>query len=151
MAAEQSRDLIVNRKAWHEFFILDKFEAGLALRGTEVKSLRGGTANLQEAYVRLAPEGAYLEGCHISPYEAGNRFNHEPTRSRRLLLNRHELLRLKRGTAEKGMTIVPLRLYLKGSLVKVEIGLAKGKKLHDKRETLKARDAKREIERGRSD
>jgi SsrA-binding protein len=149
MAPEKNRDLVVNRKAWHEFFILDKFEAGISLRGTEVKSLRGGTANLQEAYVRLASDGAFLEGCHISPYEAGNRFNHEPTRSRRLLLNRHELLRLKRGTAERGMTVIPLRLYIKGSLVKVEIGLAKGKKLHDKRETLKERDARREMDRAR--
>ncbi len=147
--AETTRDIVVNRKARHEFFIEDTFEAGIALLGSEVKSLRAGRANLQEAYVRLQPDGAWLIGCHISPYAQANRNNHEPLRERRLLLHRNELLKLKRGTQQKGMTIVPLRIYFKGSLVKVEIGLAKGKKLHDKRETMKARDAKRDMDRGR--
>lgn len=143
------RDLVANRKAFHEFSVEDRFEAGLVLRGTEVKSLRMGRANLQEAFVRVAPEGAYLEGCHISPYEQGNRFNHEPLRSRRLLLQRPELFKLRKGIAEKGLTIIPLRVYLLGSIVKVEIALAKGKKLHDKRQSLKERDAKREMSRNR--
>jgi len=148
--AEQ-RDLVQNRRAFHEFEILERFEAGLVLVGSEVKSLRAGRANLQEAYVRVAPGGAWLEGCHISPYEQANRMNHEPLRPRQLLLNRAELLKLRRNTTEKGLTIVPLRLYLKGSRVKVEIALARGKKLHDKRHTLKERDAKREIDRARAD
>jgi SsrA-binding protein len=141
------RDLVVNRRAFHEFFVEDRFEAGLALVGSEVKSLRAGRANLQEAWVRLDSDGAWLEGCHISPYEQANRFNHEPLRSRQLLLNRPELHKLRRGTSEKGLTIIPLRLYLKGSRVKVEIALAKGKKLHDKRQSVKERESRREIAR----
>ena len=143
------RDLVVNRRAFHEFHVDDRYEAGVALTGSEVKSLRAGKGNLQEAFVRVTPSGALLEGCHISPYAEANRFNHEPVRARSLLLNRHELTKLRKGTTEKGMTIVPLRVYLKGSRVKVEIALARGKKLHDKREALKARDAKRDMERER--
>jgi SsrA-binding protein len=146
---ETQRDLVTNRKAHHEFFIEDRFEAGLALLGSEVKSLRAGQANLQEAHVRLTPDGAWLHGCHISPYKWANRNNHEPVRPRRLLLRRSELAKLRKGTKEKGMTIVPLRLYLKGSWVKVEIALAKGKKYHDKRHSLKARDARRDMDRAR--
>ena len=144
------RDLLVNRRALHEFFVEDRFEAGVVLLGPEVKSLRQGLANLQEAWVRLDKEGsAWLEGCHISPYREAHRFNPEPTRSRRLLLRATELAKLQKGTAEKGLTIIPLRIYLKGRYVKVEIALAKGKKLHDKRATIKDRDARKEMAAGR--
>ncbi len=147
MKTSSGRDLVVNRRARHEFLILDRFEAGLSLQGSEVKSIRGGNANLAEAFVRLSRDGAWLMQCHISPYREANRQNHDPVRPRRLLLHRSELLKLKRGTAEKGMTIVALRLYLKGHLVKLELALAKGKKLHDKRETLKRRAMERDLKR----
>jgi SsrA-binding protein len=144
------RDLLVNRRALHEFFVEDRFEAGIVLLGPEVKSLRQGLANLQEAWIRLDREGsAWLEGCHISPYRDANRYNPEPTRSRQLLLRAPELAKLQKGTAEKGLTIIPLRIYLKGRYVKVEIALAKGKKLHDKRATIKDRDARKEMAAGR--
>ena len=144
------RDLLVNRRAHHEFFVEDRFEAGIALLGSEVKSLRAGHANLQEAWIRLDRDGnAWIEGCHIAPYVQANRNNHEPMRPRQLLLNGAELAKLRKGTVEKGLTIIPLRIYLKGRRVKVEIALAKGKKLHDKREAIKERDAKREIARVR--
>lgn len=143
------KDLVVNRRARHEYELYEHFEAGLALLGSEVKSLRAGKGNLQEAYVGLQPDGAWLMQCHISPYNHANRQNHDPMRPRRLLLHSHELLKLRRATAERGMTIVPLRLYLKGSLVKVEIAIARGKKLHDKRHALKERDARRDMERHR--
>lgn len=143
-----TRDLVVNRRALHEYLIEARWEAGIALLGSEVKSLRAGLANLQEGWVRLTPEGAQLEGLHISAYEQANRQNHEPVRSRRLLLNASELQKLSKGVKEKGFTIIPLRIYLKGARVKVEIGLAKGKKLHDKRHAIKARDVRRDIDRG---
>ena len=147
--SEHLANIVVNRKARHSYEIFDTFEAGLSLLGSEVKSLRGGRANLQEAYVRLDRDGnAELLGCHISPYEAANRNNHEPLRPRRLLLHNHELSKIRKATRERGMTIVPLRMYFKGSRVKLEIGLAKGKKSHDKRHDLKARDAKRDAQRG---
>lgn len=145
--ASRIKDLVVNRRAHHEYLVLDTFEAGVALLGSEVKSLRNGKGNLQEAFVALRPDGAYLMQCHISPYTHANRQNHEPMRPRQLLLHHHELLKLKKATSEKGMTIVPLRLYLSGSRVKVEIAVAKGKKLHDKREALKEKDARREMQR----
>ncbi|MBN2801214.1 MAG: SsrA-binding protein SmpB [Deltaproteobacteria bacterium] len=141
--------MVVNRAARHEYEIVDRFEAGLALLGSEVKSLRGGRGNLKEAFVRLDGREAFLVGCHISPYPWANRENHDPTRQRKLLLNRSELLKLKRGTAEKGMTVVPLRLYLKGSKIKLEIALARGRKSHDKRQAIKERDAQREMSRDR--
>jgi SsrA-binding protein len=147
MATDGTRDLVKNPKARHEFHVLDVFEAGVGLLGSEVKSLRAAKGNLREAYIRLKGDGAWLMQCHISAYTPANRQNHDPVRPRRLLLNRHELAKLRRGTREKGMTIVPLRIYLKGSLIKVEIALSKGKKLHDKRETLKARDAERALRR----
>ncbi len=141
------RVLVENRRARHEYHLEELFEAGLALLGSEVKSLRAGQANLAEAWVRLAPDGAWLMGAHIAPYVEANRQNHEPLRPRRLLLHASELAKLERGTKREGMTIVPVRLYLKGSRVKLEIALAKGKKLHDKREAIKERDAKREMAR----
>ena len=144
---DEIRVLVDHRRARHEFLLYDVFEAGLALLGSEVKSLRAGQANLAEAWVRLTGDGAWLMGSHIAPYVEANRQNHEPLRPRRLLLHASELAKLDKGVRRDGMTIVPLRLYLKGSLVKVEIALAKGKKLHDKRESIKERDAKREIAR----
>lgn len=146
--SEHIRDIVVNRKARHDYHLHDRFEAGLSLLGSEVKSLRGGRASLQEAYVRLDDRGAWLVGCHISPYDHANRNNHDPVRDRKLLLHRSELAKLRRATQQKGMTIVPVRLFFKGQWAKVEIALAKGKRLHDKRQTLKERTHKREMERG---
>jgi len=147
VSQQPTKDIIKNRRARFEYFLSDHFEAGISLLGSEVKSLRGGRANLQDAYIRLDNKGAWLEGCHISPYEYANQQNHEPTRPRQLLLKQPELAKLRKATAEKGRTIVPVRLYFKGSRVKVEIAIATGKKLHDKRATIKDRDAKRNMAR----
>jgi SsrA-binding protein len=141
------RVLVEHRRARHEFYLEQSFEAGLSLLGSEVKSLRAGNANLAEAWVRLTADGAWLMGAHIAPYVEANRQNHDPLRPRRLLLHQAELAKLDRGTRREGMTIVPVRLYLKGSRVKVEIALARGKKLHDKRESIKEKDARREMRR----
>jgi SsrA-binding protein len=146
---DEVRDVVNNRKARFEYSIDLTMEAGLSLLGSEVKSLRGGRANLQDAHIRIEGHEAWLLGCHISPYSEANRFNHDPTRARRLLLHAHEILKLRQRTRERGFTVIPLRLYFKGSLVKVEIALAKGKKLHDKRESIKARDVERELRRVR--
>lgn len=142
-----SRDLIVNRRARHDYTLSDTIEAGISLRGSEVKSLRAGKANLLEAFVRIDRRGAWLVGCHISPYTEANQLNHEPMRERQLLVHGHELSRLAKATRDTGVTIVPTRIYLKGSLVKVEIAVAKGKKLHDKRHALKERQAARDLAR----
>ena len=146
---QPNRVLTDNRRARHEYNFEEIFEAGLVLLGSEVKSLRAGNANLSEAWVRLDPDGAVLVGCHIAPYSEANRNNHEPMRPRRLLLNRHELLKLKRGIQQRGFTVIPVKIYLKGSRIKLEIALAKGKQLHDKRESIKQRDARREMDRAR--
>ncbi|MFK7927176.1 MAG: SsrA-binding protein SmpB [Myxococcota bacterium] len=148
-APDLIQDLVVNRKARHEYLLLDTFEAGLALVGSEVKSLRAGQGNLQEAYVRIEKGEIWLINCHISPFKQASINNHEPTRRRKLLLNRTEINKIEKGVGKKGMTIVALRIYLKGRRIKMEIALGKGKKLHDKRQTMKARDAKRDLERGR--
>lgn len=149
MSDQPVRDLVTNRRARFDYQLEDRFEAGLSLVGSEVKSLRAGRANLQEAWIRLDDDGAWLIGCHISPYAEANRFNHEPLRERRLLLRTPELAKLRKATAERGRTIVPVRLYLKGSWVKVEIAVGVGKKQHDKRASLKERDARREMDRHR--
>lgn len=143
------RNLVLNRRAKHDYFLSDVMEAGISLLGPEVKSLRAGKANLQDGYVKLTATGALLVGCHISMYAEANRENHEPLRERALLLHRNELDRLRKATRERGVTVIPLRLYLKGNRVKVEIALAKGKKHYDKRHTLKEKDAKREMDRNR--
>lgn len=143
------RVLIENRRVRHDYQLLDTFEAGVSLLGSEVKSIRMGNATLSEAYIRLGDDGAWLVGCHVSPYREANRENHEPTRPRRLLLHRHELLKLRRGMQQRGMTVVPVKLYLKGSRIKLEIALARGKQHQDRRQDLKERDAKREMERAR--
>ncbi|MBQ7481561.1 MAG: SsrA-binding protein SmpB [Lachnospiraceae bacterium] len=136
-----------NKKAYHEYFIEDKYEAGIALFGTEIKSLRQGKCSIKESYIQIQNNEVYIIGMHISPYEKGNIFNRDPLRTRKLLLHRYEIRKLTGKIAEKGYTIVPLQVYLKGSLVKVEIGLAKGKKLYDKRQDIAKKDMKREAER----
>ena len=135
-----------NKKAFHDYFVLQKFEAGIALTGTEVKSLRDGKANLKDSYVDVDRGEAWLVGAHISPYSHGNRENHDPERKRKLLLHRREIDKLQGQIVEKGLTIVPLRLYFKGGKVKAEIAVVRGKKLYDKRETEKRRQLDREAE-----
>jgi SsrA-binding protein len=138
--------LCQNKKAYHDYFIEETFEAGIALTGTEVKSLRQGKGNLKDSYVRAEEGEAFLHHTHISPYPFGHQFNHEPERVRKLLLHKREIRRLTGKTQERGYTVVPLKMYLKRGKVKVEIGLAKGKVQYDKREALKKRSADREIE-----
>jgi SsrA-binding protein len=136
-----------NRRARHEFEILETHEAGLVLRGTEVKALREGRADLKESYARIEGEEAWLLGCHISPYAQGNRANHDPLRPRKLLLHRSEIHRLLGRVMEKGLTLVPLRLYFKEGRAKVEIGLARGRKTRDKRQAIREREERREMDR----
>jgi SsrA-binding protein len=136
-----------NRRAHHNFDILETHEAGLVLQGTEVKSLRDGRADLKEAYARIEGAEAWLLGCHISPYAQGNRANHDPLRPRKLLLHRGELNRLLGRVMEKGLTLVPLRLYFKQGRAKVEIGLARGRKTLDKRQAIRDREERREVAR----
>jgi len=134
-----------NKKAYHDFFIEEKFEAGMVLTGTEVKSLRMGRANLNDSFAQVRSGEAFLNNLHISPYEFGNRENHDPDRMRKLLLHKKEIAKLFSKIREQGYTLIPLRLYFKNGMVKAELGLAKGKKLYDKREDLKQKDHKREI------
>lgn len=135
-----------NKKAFHDYFIEDTYEAGIALAGTEVKSLRMGKCSVKESFVRVEGGEVYIYGMHISPYEKGNIFNKDPLRPRKLLLHKYEIRKIAGKTAEKGCTLVPLRVYLKGSLVKVEVGLARGKKLYDKRQDIAKKDQRREAE-----
>lgn len=135
-----------NRKAYHDYHIEETYEAGAALMGTEVKSLRAGKANLQDSYVILKDGEVFLFNAHISPYSHGNIMNHDPLRTRKLLLNRKEIERLRGKMIIKGYTLIPLKIYFKGSFAKVEIGLAKGKAKYEKRESIKEREAKREID-----
>ena len=139
--------IVENRRARHEYHLSDRVEAGLILQGTEVKSLRGGKATLQQAYAEVRDGEAWLVGLHVPEYVEGNRANHNPDRPRKLLLHRKEIDRLQSGVAEKGFTVVPTRLYFKDGRVKVELALAKGKELRDKRRDIASRDAKRQIER----
>lgn len=136
-----------NKKAYHDYFIDDKHETGIELYGTEVKSIRMGKCSIKEAFVRIENGQVYIYGMHISPYEKGNIFNKDPLRQRKLLMHRREIDKLLSKIKEKGFTLVPLQVYFKGSLVKVEIGLARGKKLYDKRDDIAKKDAKREMER----
>lgn len=135
-----------NKKAYHDYFIDEKYEAGIELFGTEVKSIRMGKCSVKEAFVKIDRGEVYVTGMHISPYEKGNIFNKDPLRVRKLLLHKNEILKLSGKTAEKGYTLVPLQVYFKGSLVKVEIGLARGKKLYDKRADIAKKDQRRELE-----
>lgn len=136
-----------NKKAYHDYFIEDKYEAGIALHGTEVKSLRMGKCSIKESFIKIENGELFIYGMHISPYEKGNIFNRDPLRVRKLLLHKYQINKLNGKLSQKGYTLVPLQVYLKGPLVKVEIGLAKGKKLYDKREDIAKRDMKRELER----
>ena len=136
-----------NKKAYHDYFIEDKYEAGIELFGTEVKSIRMGKCSIKESFIRIERGQVYIYGMHISPYEKGNIFNKDPLRVRRLLMHKTEIRRLESKLAEKGLTLVPLQVYFKGSLVKVEVGLARGKKLYDKRQDIAKKDARREVER----
>ena len=140
-----------NRKAFHDYHIDETVESGIALLGTEVKSLREGKANLKDGYVIIKGEEVFLLNCHISPYSHGNIMNHDPLRTRKLLLHKKEISRLAGKVIAKGYTLIPLKLYFKDSFAKVEIGLAKGKKLFEKRDTIKEREARREIERALKD
>lgn len=137
---------IENRKARHDYHIEEVYEAGIELQGTEVKSLRAGKANLKDSFATVRNGEVFVHNMHISPYEQGNRFNHDPTRVRRLLLHKHEINKLIGATQQRGLTLVPLKIYFKNGRAKVALALAKGKKLYDKRDDMAARDAKREIE-----
>jgi len=141
-----------NRKAFHDYFIEDKFEAGIVLQGTEVKSLREGRVNLQDSYASVRDGEVFLHNCHVSPYSHGNIMNHDPIRVRKLLLHKTEINKLLGKTQQKGLTLIPLRIYFsKRGHAKVELGLAKGKKLYDRRESIKAREAGREVQRAIKD
>ena len=148
------RIIVTNRKALHEYEILQRFQAGIQLTGTEVKSIRAGKISLAEAYATFpsrTSDELLLLGMHINPYDFGNRENHEPMRPRKLLLHRHELHRLRIATEEKGLTIIPLSVFFSGPFIKVELGFARGKKLYDKRESIKERDEKRRMNRDERD
>ena len=147
MEKEAKKLIANNKKAFHDYFIEDKYEAGIALAGTEVKSLRLGKCSVKEAFIRIENGEVYIYNMHISPYEKGNIFNKDPLRIKKLLLHRSEIRKMEGQIAQKGYTIVPLNVYFKGSLVKVEIGLAKGKKLYDKRHDIAKKDQNREAQR----
>ena len=147
MAKAEKKLIANNKKAYHDYFILEKYEAGIVLHGTEVKSLRMGKCSIKEAFIRVEDGEMYIYGMHIAPYEKGNIFNKDPLRPKKLLMHRYEINKITGKIAEKGYTLVPLRVYFKGSLVKVEIGLARGKKLYDKRASMAERDSRREVER----
>ena len=148
MSKESGSRLIANnKKAYHDYFIEDTYEAGIELAGTEVKSMRMGKCSIKESFVQIEHGEVFVYGMHISPYEKGNIFNKDPLRTRKLLLHQYEIRKIAAKIAEKGFTLVPLKVYFKGSLVKVEIGIAKGKKLYDKRQTIAKNDQRREAER----
>jgi SsrA-binding protein len=136
-----------NRRARHEYEIVEVFETGIELQGTEVKSMRNGKANLQDAFARIEEGQLWLYNCHISPYEFGNRFNHEPTRKRRLLMHKRQIFKLHQQIKEKGLTLIPLKLYFKRNWVKVDLALCRGKRLYDKRDTITKRETKRQLDR----
>ena len=136
-----------NRKAFHDFLIFDKYTAGIVLTGTEIKSIRKGTINLKDSFAKIEENEVFLYGMHISPYEQGNRFNHKPDRVRKLLLNKREILKIQDKVKKDGVTIIPLELFLSNGFAKLEIGLAKGKKLYDKRETIQKKTQERDIAR----
>lgn len=147
MAKTSTKLIANNKKAYHDYFILNTYEAGIALHGTEVKSLRMGKCSVKESFIRVENGEVFIYGMHISPYEKGNIFNKDPLRPRKLLLHKAEINKMLGKTKEKGMAIVPLKVYFKGSLVKVEIGLARGKKLYDKRNDIAKKDQQREAQR----
>lgn len=139
--------IATNRKVQHEYFLLDKYEAGLVLQGSEIKSIRAGQISLAQSYVRITENEAWLINAHIAPYDEASRFNHDPLRPRKLLLHRSEIQKLWEKVSQRGVTVVPIRVYLKDGRAKIEIAVAKGKKLYDKRATIAKRDQERELER----
>ena len=147
MKGDGTRTLASNRKAYHDYFIEDTFEAGIVLTGTEIKSVRAGQVNLRDSYATIKDGELWLMNTHIAAYRGGSYFNHDPRRDRKLLMHRREINRLAGKVQEKGLTLIPLRIYLKNNLAKVEIGLARGKKQYDKRATLREKDSRREVER----
>lgn len=147
MAGKGTKLIANNKKAYHDYFIEDKYEAGIVLHGTEVKSLRMGKCSVKESFVRIQNGEVYIYGMNISPYEKGNIFNKDPLRIRKLLLHRSEINKMEVKLKEKGLTLVPIKVYFKDSLVKVEIGMARGKKLYDKRQDIAKKDQRREAER----
>lgn len=149
MAPKQTgvKEITSNRKAYHEYFVLEKYEAGIELAGTEVKSIRAGNVNLKDSFCTIKDGEIFARGMHVSPYEFGNIFNKDPVRPRRLLMHKKEILKLNAAIMQDGVTVIPLRLYFKDSRVKMEIGICKGKKLHDKRDSEAERQSKRDIDR----
>lgn len=147
MAKSNDKMIANNKKAYHDYFILDKIETGIALHGTEVKSLRMGKCSIKESFIRIENEEVFIYGMHISPYEKGNIFNKDPLRTRKLLLHKSEISKMIGQINQKGYTLIPLKVYFSGSLVKVQIGLCKGKKLYDKRQDISKRDQLREAQR----
>lgn len=145
--AEKNQDLVRNRRAFHDYEILETFEAGIVLRGTEIKSLRTSDASIQEAYIKVVDNELWLIGSYIAPYKYGNVHNHEEKRDRKLLLHRYEIRKVRDATREKGQTIIPLAIYLKKGRAKVKFGIAKGKKSHDKRHSIKEKEEKRRMDR----
>ena len=139
--------ITTNRKAFHDFLIFDKYEAGIVLTGTEIKSVRKAAINLKDSFCKIEDNEIYLYNCHISPYEQGNRFNHEAKRTRKLLLTQKEILKIQNKVKQDGYTIVPLEVYILKGFAKMQIGLAKGKKLHDKRDAMAKKDQQREMDR----
>ena len=149
MLAKQkgTKEICANRKAFHEYFVLERFEAGIELAGTEVKSIRGGNVNLKDSYCTIKDGELFVRGMHVSPYDHGNIFNKDPDRARRLLMHKREILKLNARVMQDGVALIPLSLYFKDSRVKVELGLCKGKKLYDKRDSEAERQSKRDIDR----
>lgn len=147
MASEGIKVISDNRKAYHDYFIEEKLEAGIILTGTEIKSIRNGRVNLKDSYARIENGEVWLHQMHISPYEQGNRFNHDPLRKRKLLLNRSEIIKLVGKIQLQGLTLIPTKIYLRRGMAKIELGVGRGKKNYDKRQDIAERDAKREIER----
>ncbi|PLT32158.1 SsrA-binding protein SmpB [Bacillus sp. V5-8f] len=147
MPKGEGKQVAQNKKAYHDYFIEETFEAGVVLQGTEIKSIRAGKVNMRDSFAKIERGEVFLHNMHVSPYEQGNRYNHEPLRTRKLLLHRKQINKLIGETKEVGYTIVPLKVYLKNGFAKVLIGLGKGKKQYDKREDLKKKEAKRDIER----
>lgn len=151
MSKDHSKPIAQNRRASHDYFIEETFEAGLVLQGTEIKSIRAGKVSLNDAHIRITDGEAFVINMHIAPYEQGNRFNHDPTRTRKLLLHRKEIDKLFGQVQQKGYTIVPLKLYIKNGFAKLLIGLGRGKKLYDKRDDMKQKQMKRDIDRALKD
>ncbi len=147
MPKENTKTIAQNKKAFHDYFVIESMEAGIELCGTEVKSIRNGRVNLKDSWCSIDDGELYIKGMHISPYEQGNIFNRDPMRVRRLLIHKREIMRLFGTVKQDGYSLIPLSLYFKGSKVKVQLGLCKGKKLYDKREDMAARDAKRDMQR----